>query len=70
MFEALEKAPILDGIKAFNFKTAKGEKRRFEKVPGGWLQTWNGEVEDMELAVKLVFNLAKRDGSLEVEKES
>ena len=69
-FEKIDKAPILEGLKSFIFTTKTGEVRRYEKLSSGsWLKKWNGQIEDNTLAVKLVYILSKKDGSLKEEKE-
>lgn len=63
-FEAIEKSPMLDRLKAFTFKTKTGVVRRYERTASGWLKTWNGVMETDELVVKLVYITAKKDGDI------
>jgi len=62
VFEALEKAPVLKGLKSFTFRPKKGELRTYTRTPMGWARDWKDEIETDELVVKIVYVTAKRDG--------
>lgn len=71
VLEEIKNSSFLDDVRSFSIKTRKGEKRFYLKIDGKWkVRMENGKWFDRrELAVKLVYLVAKREGNLlEVEK--